>query len=301
MRLTYFQGDVPNFGDELNATLWDELVPDGFLDDDESELFLGIGSILWDHFPAAPTKHVMGSGYGGYTPPPNLHDGSWNVIFVRGPRTAATLGIPAEKVISDSAILVRLLKKAQPKSRSRVAFMPHFLSLDRGAWSETCALAGVRYIDPTKSVSDILSDIVSTDVLITEAMHGAIVADALRTPWIAVQPFGQEHHMKWLDWAESLGISLRRQPLTPSTSVEQYIKLTNGKARPGGPVRRTLQSPLAVPADYIFRHRAAASLQKLARLEPQLSDDSRISIATERAATDLDGFVRSRLPRMATA
>jgi hypothetical protein len=89
MKLIYFRGHVPNFGDELNPYLWDRLLPPGLLDEDESELFLGIGSILFDTYPAGPRKYVMGSGYAGYTGLPPVHDGSWDVVFVRGPRTAA--------------------------------------------------------------------------------------------------------------------------------------------------------------------------------------------------------------------
>ena len=101
MKLTYYRGPTPNFGDDLNAFMWPGLLPNGFLDEDESELFLGIGSILWDYLPNQARKYVVGSGYGGYTAPPDIHDGSWDVIFVRGPRTAKILALSPEKAISD--------------------------------------------------------------------------------------------------------------------------------------------------------------------------------------------------------
>ena len=99
MKLIYFKGHVPNFGDELNTYMWDKLLPAGFLDDRPDELFLGIGSIIFDTYPKQARKYVMGSGYAGYTSPPDLIDGSWDVIFVRGPRTAERLKLPAEKAI----------------------------------------------------------------------------------------------------------------------------------------------------------------------------------------------------------
>lgn len=301
MKLTYFRGAVPNFGDELNVVLWDQILPRDFLDDDPSELFLGIGSILWDHLPRQPRKFVVGSGYGGYTAPPDVHDGAWDVVFVRGPRTAALLGLDSRKAICDSAVLIRLLDLPRPPRTSGVAFMPHFGSLDRGAWAEVCRLADIRFIDPTKPVLEIISDILATNLLITEAMHGAIVADALRTPWIGVQPIAPENHMKWLDWSEALGVVLRHHPLRPSTILEQYVRMTAGKAYYDGRARRWAQNALAAPLRRVFLHRAAARLRQLSQIEPQLSADTTIASVTERAAAAVDGFVRSRDQHRAAA
>src|SRR5690606_9365510 len=128
MKLTYFKGRVPNFGDELNTYLWPRLLPPGFLDEDDNELFLGIGSILWEHHPKEARKYVLGSGYGGYAPAPDVHDGTWNVIFVRGPRTAARLGLPSSKGICDSAILLRKIDLPPAAEDVGVAFMPHYHS-----------------------------------------------------------------------------------------------------------------------------------------------------------------------------
>ena len=60
MRLTYFRGSVPNFGDELNAYMWPALLPPTFLDDDDTELFVGIGSIIGTQLPTGARKIVVG-------------------------------------------------------------------------------------------------------------------------------------------------------------------------------------------------------------------------------------------------
>jgi len=57
-----------------------------------------------------------------------------------------------------------------------------------------------------------MSEIASCECLITEAMHGAIVADALRVPWKRFRFFAHIHEgeavseVKWNDWLASINI-----------------------------------------------------------------------------------------------
>ena len=294
MKLTYFTGTVPNFGDALNPWLWPRLLPKGFLDADESELFLGIGSILWDHYPKTARKVVMGSGYGGYADAPDVHDGSWEVAFVRGPRTAAYLELPPERAICDSAVLLRALDLPPPADGIGVAFMPHYHSFSRADWEKVCRRAGIRLIDPRDPVENVLSAIRGASMLITEAMHGAIVADALRTPWVAALPIHAENQGKWLDWSESLGLELKRHPLRPASLLEAYIARTGGRRYYEGRARRWSESAPARPANRILVEIAALHLRKLSRLEPQLSRDDRIGEATERSLAAVQSFVKAR-------
>ncbi len=294
MKLVYYQSDVPNFGDELNTYVWPEILPENFLDEDESELFVGIGSILWDFLPQQPRKFVMGSGYAGYTAPPNLHDGSWDVVFVRGPWTAQQLDLPKEKAICDSAILLRAMDLPEGEERMNAAFMPHFDSLHRGMWSDACRLAGIPLIDPRDDVVKIIRQIKATRVLITEAMHGAIVADALRTPWIAARPIHSGHHNKWRDWSDSLSIKLRPQKLRPTNSMEFYVGLSGGRGEVEGRAGRFNRSSLAKPVNTALTHWAAEGLRKMVLCEPQLSGDLEIGEVTERAVSAVEDFVRSR-------
>mgnify|MGYP003636189605 FL=1 len=294
MKLVFFRGKVPNFGDELNLHVWPALLPKGFLDEDESELFVGIGSIIGDHLPAKSRKFVMGSGYAGYMGLPDVHDGSWDIRFVRGPNTAKTLGIAPGLSICDSAILLRAMDLPAPDTSVGVAFMPHYESLERGNWAEACRQAGITLIDATEPVEKVLSQIQGARLLITEAMHGAIVADALRTPWIGARPIYGGHHKKWLDWAGALGLDVRLNDLKPSSVLEYYIGKT-GRGGSHGKIGRLSASPLATVPNRILTSLAAQPLDRMARLEPQLSRDSAIVEVTERAQSATDDFVRSRL------
>ena len=294
MKLSYYKEEVPNFGDELNPWLWDRLLPAGFLDDDPSELFIGIGSILWNTWPRTSLKHVIGSGYGGYTAAPDLHDGSWNVVFVRGPRTAERLGLPARTAICDSAILLRMTDLPEPAAGLDIGFMPHFESLQRGFWAEACRLAGIRLIDPRGNVETVLSEVRGCRMLVTEAMHGAIVADAVRTPWVGVRPLHSSHHTKWLDWSEALGIDLRMHDLRPSSLLEVDMTLVRPGKMHGPNGNRLNKSLLAAPFNKALTYMAAQRLRQIARQEPQLSSDANIERATERAHAALERFVSAR-------
>lgn len=294
MKLVFFRGTVPNFGDELNLHVWPALLPKGFLDEDESELFVGIGSIIGDHLPAKARKFVMGSGYAGYMGLPDVHDGSWDIRFVRGPNTAKTLNIDPGLSICDSAVLLRAMELPKPDQSVGVAFMPHYESLERGNWAEACRQAGITLIDATDPVEKVLSQIQGARLLITEAMHGAIVADALRTPWVGARPIYGGHHKKWLDWAGALDIDVRLNALKPSSVLEYYIAKT-GRGGSLGKVGRFSASPLAAVPNKVLTNIAATHLDQMARLEPQLSSDAMIVRVTERAQDAVDGFVRSRL------
>jgi succinoglycan biosynthesis protein ExoV len=294
MKLVYFRDRVPNFGDELNTYIWPALLPAGFLDEDESELFIGIGSILGDHLPRAARKFVVGSGHGGYTGIPDMNDGSWRVQFVRGPRTAEMLGLPAETAICDSAVLLRAMERLPPPAGNiGTAFMPHFQSLERGLWAEACRLAGVTLIDPTAPVETVLAQLQGARLLITEAMHGAIVADALRVPWIAARPLFWGHHRKWLDWSQAVGVDLRFHALRPTTLLELYV-LRTGRGGNSGRALAVSRSRFAALPNRTLTHLAARNLEALTREAPQQSADPRIAEVTARAEAALDRLIRSR-------
>ncbi|WP_163267664.1 polysaccharide pyruvyl transferase family protein [Chelativorans alearense] len=289
MKLTYFQCKIPNFGDDLNAYIWPRLLEEGFFDDDERELFVGIGSIIYDSYPREAYKIVAGSGYGGYTDPPDVHDGFWEFVFVRGPRSADILKIPRDRVITDGAVLLRAVELPPPAPETSVIFIPHFQSLDRGNWKETCALAGIRFVDPSSDVETVLSEIQGARLVITESMHGAIVADALRTPWVAVTPIAKVHRFKWTDWAESLDVPLRAHKLFPSTMREAWSALSGGQGT-GHRSRSLDRSPVARPFNLALKQAAARGLQRLAEQEPQLSADTTIARATERAVAAVEAI-----------
>ena len=216
MRLYYYRDPVGNFGDDLNLWLWPRLVP-GLLDEDDGRLFLGIGTVINHRVPADPEKTVLGAGV-GYGRAPTL-DARWTIYGVRGPLSAWALGLSPRMALTDPAALVRTMGGPPEAKRYPLAFMPHHASARRADWPQCCRLAGVHYIEPRASVPEVLREIGRTHLLVTEAMHGAIVADALRVPWVAARFYDGIHAFKWEDWCGSLG--LRYCPVTSGAPIDR--------------------------------------------------------------------------------
>jgi succinoglycan biosynthesis protein ExoV len=277
VKLFVYKGAVPNFGDELNEWLVPKILPD-LLDDDPSQLLLAIGSILYDHHPAEARKIVFGSGYGGYTAVPKL-DRNWDIRCVRGPLTAKALGLPTATVAGDTAILIRDHYRGVAPKRWPVSFIPHFQSIARGHWQAASRLANIHFIDPRSPVDDVLQQISGSGIVVTEAMHGAIVADALRVPWIAIRPIDPKHHMKWQDWAGALGLDVRFQAVTP-TSIAEWLALRD--RQPGRLVGAAKRLQVAKLVEGPLVLRACRSLARASKAEPQLSSDSALQQATDR-------------------
>lgn len=213
MRLYYFQGDVINFGDDINPWFWEQIFP-SFFDQDADVLCIGIGTLLNHRLPASRRKVVLGSGV-GYGDLPSVDD-SWDFFAVRGPLSANKLGIDPDIGITDPAAKLPELYPTSGKRRHKLAFMPHVHSHRIGHWDEVCKRADIYYIDPTGDCFDTIDAIAESELLITEAMHGAIVADAYRIPWIPAKCDQDFLDFKWRDWGASLelDVTISALPLT---------------------------------------------------------------------------------------
>lgn len=152
--------------------------------------------------------------------------------------------------------------------------MPHFESAARGAWRQAAAMAGVRLIDPRDNPLDILRAIGRCELLLSEALHGAIVADALRVPWVAIRPLAQIHRAKWADWADTMDLRPQFNRLPASTLAEWA-----GTIRLGSwPTTHKWMDPHAgrletIASDRLIA-RASRALRMAAQATPQLSSGS---------------------------
>jgi succinoglycan biosynthesis protein ExoV len=205
---------APNFGDALNFWLWERYFGKQLSEDPlDDEYFVGIGTLLNKRLPGDRILHIFGSGAGyGDTPPYNKD--FWRVHFVRGPRTADALGLSREMAITDPAALLHHHVDLNRRKTHGVSFMPHH-SIESARLREAVESAGVHYISPMLNCDFIIEEIIQSDKLICSAMHGAIVADALRVPWLPVITHSEIFEFKWHDWVESLELPLRFERLSP--------------------------------------------------------------------------------------
>lgn len=206
-----------NFGDALNGWLWPKLIP-RIYEPDEEKMFIAIGSLLnaqW--IPPRPARKIcFGSGYCG-GPKPAIDD-NWQIYCVRGPLTAAAMGLESSLALTDPAILVAALSPATRPKQYKISYMPHEFSgrnsqwIMKADWAAALNRVGIHHLDPRAPVEITLKEIQDSELVITEAMHGAIVADALRVPWIPVRFYSHVKSFKWRDWCLTMQL-----PYEPST------------------------------------------------------------------------------------
>lgn len=204
-----------NFGDDLNEFLWERIFENS-LDKfgEKDSYFIGIGTRLRrKNIPHNKKIVVFGAGYGYETVPPVVNE-YWDILCVRGPLTAEKLGVGQDKVITDPAILTALQYPNFNKEYD-VSFIPHHLTIHEDNWEDVCRNLNVNFINPTNHPDRVIEEIIKSKLVVTESLHGAIIADSFRIPWI---PFYTRSHFskfKWDDWAASMKLNLEYQYLRP--------------------------------------------------------------------------------------
>ena len=197
-----FAAGSANVGDELNEWIWPALLGDV---QQKGAAVLGVGTLLNEHFcrrvADARKILVMGSG-AGYGPVPAL-DERWSFHAVRGQRTARALGLDPDRAVADSAYLLASLDWASLRQpHGEVVVVPHHRSLRYVDWQQICERAGARFVSPLLPAAQFMTAVAGARLVLTEAMHGAILADIVRVPWQGFAFGGQFNTDKWLDWAE---------------------------------------------------------------------------------------------------
>jgi succinoglycan biosynthesis protein ExoV len=279
MKLRYYK--LPkgerNFGDELNPWLWEKLIP-GILDEDASVAFVGIGSLINNGLPQK-TRYarkivIFGTGVGYGKGVPKI-DESYTIYCVRGLLSAQALGISEKLAITDGAVLIRQVFSNQAPKKYRFSYMPHYELAGKG-WETVCQKLGFGYIDPRWSVEQVLSSISETEILLAEAMHGAIIADALRVPWLPITTNSSILAFKWQDWCSSIGVEY--QPIRMKRLHHPKESLD-------------ILTPFRTIRDWNRQKEAAQALKQAAlSRSPVLSKDSRLEMLTNQLEEKLQDF-----------
>lgn len=302
MQLVYYRRKrVPNFGDDLNAVLWQGLAPDLF-DDDPEVGFVGIGTIIGMPCGEVGRLHVFSSGI-GYDRLEAWRDKQVEYWCVRGPISGRMLGLPEDRVLTDGAILTPLVEgfpKAATGSGGTV-IIPHFQTLDHPGWPEVARLTGYELLDPRADPYSVVARIAAAGLVLTESLHGAILADVYGIPWIGFATSKNFGVTKWVDWTMSLGLSFDlaiipppdpgailafgRPPapfgVTRRFDAEEALARFDERVLPD-PVTLTSRVKGLVKRSRLIRPllgfspaRTAEALTRLARAEPALSPEAR--------------------------
>ena len=287
MKVFYYrrQDGQPNFGDELNTWLWPQLLPN-FFDNDESSQFIGTGTLLnhrlLERTSSAKRLIIFSSGV-GYEQPLLAIPKDWHIVCVRGPLSARRLKLPRKTAITDGGILVRRCFTATGEKVFSHAFMPHIHHANFAdvAWETLCDQMGIGYIDPRWPIEQVLEAISRTEVLLAEAMHGAIVADALRTPWIPIVTSPRILSFKWRDWCASIGVSYRPWRLLPLSDYPKYARGFRSSLQAGWLRTKWGQQTLAHQPIKLLSSSAADNMTSLIKEgRPILSTDAIVNRLT---------------------
>jgi succinoglycan biosynthesis protein ExoV len=329
MKLLYFRGRHPNFGDDLNGLLWPKLAPGLFASADHAD-FLGIGTIIGMVGTDCDPLHVFSSG-AGYLTVDQRMTARCRFWCVRGPLTADLLGLDADIALTDGAILTPAILPA-PERRPDIVVVPHWETVladkSLNKWETACALAGMTLVTPIQAPELAIPRIAGASLVLTESLHGAIIADTYGVPWIAFATSANFSVFKWMDWTRSVGVPLRIHPVRPPDTalllrfgrptigewgacVEpddgaamadfRGRNKTDGGHAPGAAARLRLtlkrrvdQSPHLQALLGYSAARTAAALISLAGTEPCLSDDRLRKRLAERMTERLDALIRDQ-------
>ncbi len=309
MKAYYWESHHGNFGDDLNLWLWDFLLP-GFRDVHPDVLLVGVGTVLNPVLlPSGQKKLVVGSGYGYGTPPETGNAAEWDVRAVRGPLTAQKLGLSPDMGVTDPAAMITDMPEFQnlPKIHKKT-FIPHWESAEFGMWRSVCEPVGLTYLDPRGEAKSVIRQIAQSELIVAESMHGAILADAFRVPWVAVSTSRSINNFKWNDWASSVGTTYEPRYVPVSTRAEAVAKHSRfwgmrfdkeqppAHTAPDAPAGDVItrpapsQSGLRGMAKQFLAAPSVLALWQASRAEPRLSPHTVLEEKKQKFRAVLDGI-----------
>lgn len=219
---------TPNFGDDINPDIF------GLISgrtvrlqtDRRRPHFLGMGSILEK---ATADSTVLGSGF--LRRPAAPFPVSARYVAVRGRLSREHLRTEGPVLLGDPMVLLdRVFKRAGGKT-CPMGMVPHV--------SEVSSLRrlcpdGVKVIDPADAPWKVIEAIASCERVMSQSLHGLIVADALGIPnlWLAPSVSMAGGDFKFLDYFSTLDSAKRPHvptkellaaPPLPEFSTGRYL------------------------------------------------------------------------------
>lgn len=223
----YWHIGRPNFGDDINPDFFGRLAKSDFrfAINQNQPHFLGIGSILER---ATSKSIVVGSGF--LRPPQEILTVPLEIVCVRGELSSAVFPKTFDIPVGDPMVLIDRFVAPVPKRR-RLALIPHTTNVVR---AREIAGTSVDVIDPTIDPWAVIEEIAASEAVMSQSLHGLVVADALGIPNIWIEPtssmaggnFKFDDYFSTLDKAKDAHEEtekLLRSPPKSGFSVGQYL------------------------------------------------------------------------------
>jgi succinoglycan biosynthesis protein ExoV len=87
--------------------------------------------------------------------------------------------------------------------RDGIVLVPHHRADPSGAWRAAAARAGIEYLSPLTESRDVITRLRRARLVLADSMHAAILADAMRVPWIPLATSPAINSFKSQDWTLS--------------------------------------------------------------------------------------------------
>ncbi len=160
-------------------------------------------------FPCGSPRKINVLSSGGERPAKPVGVERRQILVRSRPLSAQMLGLTDQDGIADGAILSPLVSSFP----SNVAYPTAFSSSALGdarlpGWDVVSRQTGFELLDPRGRPADVIAKIANARLVLTESLHGAIMADVYGVPWAAFATSGNFLAAKWVDWRLSCGDKL---------------------------------------------------------------------------------------------
>lgn len=237
-KLFWFQKN--NWGDDLNKYMFEYVTGMKVVNLPINRLFFKvnksyslIGSIL--SFYSIDNKIIYGTGL--MNPKDNIIGTPERIICVRGPKTRETLlnkGYICPEKYGDPALLLPLFYAPSSKRQGRGSVIVNMGTNpnDNDVIKQLCESMNLNLISLTtyNKWGDIIDEIVSSTFVISESLHGLIVAETYGVPnvWVEFKDHPEYWNFKFEDYYESIGKSEEILKLQNSISISDIEKKVCG-------------------------------------------------------------------------
>lgn len=205
-----------NWGDDINFTFLNGIFDaELYLNNSGSseENYCLIGSILNNRY---VNKNTVVWGSGIQDANIKLTNKPKKVLAVRGPLTRKYLldqGIKCPEIYGDPSVLLPYFYKPNVTKKYKIGLIPHWESLDSPVVKEICKDKSIHLIKMKgyNHWTDIINEILSCEYIVSESLHGLIVAESYDIPNLWCNITLNKYDVKFHDFFQSIGVD-RKSP-----------------------------------------------------------------------------------------